>query len=239
MREFAKRLAKHHAALGGERVDPPVSGFSAEGEVVLVGEITSQAELEAAFSSRRTVAGPHVTAGLAKGGDHVATEADGRRLLEPLDLHRRLHLDAPTARDDRGRAVAPGDDSSLGRDHGDLRVFRDPLEGSRQVAGGSIGVGRRDDQLARRSTPLQDGVRRRDRHRGRAADQSGRVARACRRGARGGCASQNSRNSQGPRSHGPASVHRSLLSGRLFGRRAVPLWPLATAGHRGGRSQSE
>ena len=149
MGELAERLAEDQAGVGGERVDPPAAGLAAEGEVVLVGQVAAEAEPEAPLAGGRAVAGAHVAAGLAEGGDHVAAEAHRRRLLHPLDLDRRLDLDAPPPGHDRGRAVAPGHDLPLGRDDGDLGIEAGPVEHPGQVADRAVGVGRRDDQLPR------------------------------------------------------------------------------------------
>ena len=78
--DLAQRLAEEQAGVGGERVDPPAADLAAEGQEVLVGQVAAEAEPEAPLAGRRAVAGPHVAAGLAEGGDHVAAEAHRGRV---------------------------------------------------------------------------------------------------------------------------------------------------------------
>ena len=153
-----------------------------------------------------------------------------------LDLDGRHGLDAPPPRHDRGRAVAPGHDLPLRRDDGDLRVEAHPLERAGQVAGRAVGVGRRDDQLARGTTPRQGRLGRRDRHRGRRPDQSGRVIGRDRRIGR---RHEEGRNEQGPGSRrlGKRCVERASVAPHSIlwkgGWRVAPPRPLQAGGRRG------
>ena len=116
MRDFTQGLAQHQTGLGRQGIDPPAADLSGQGQEILVGQITPEAEPESALSGRRSVARAGIAAGLAQRRDHVVAKTHGSRPIHPFDLHRGTRLETSGSGDDRGAPVRLGDDLSLGRD---------------------------------------------------------------------------------------------------------------------------
>ena len=123
--------------------------LAAEGQEVLVGQVAAQAEAEAPLAGRRAVAGPRVAAGLAEGRDHVAAEADRRRLVHPLDLDRPCLTSIDPCRATIVAVPLPlGTTCPRAETVGDRGIEAGPGQDPGQVADRAVGIPARDDQSA-------------------------------------------------------------------------------------------
>ena len=81
-------LQDKQAGLGLLAIGAAAEHVARQLDVIGVGIVAAQAELEAVLAARGAVAGAGVAAADVEGGDHLVAEADGRRLVEVFDFDR-------------------------------------------------------------------------------------------------------------------------------------------------------
>ena len=131
MRHADRGLLQDEALRRREDVGPSPERLPRQGQEVELGVEPSQAEPEAAFSLRGTVAGTLVATAASERRDHLRPEVDRRFPGEILDPHASPPLETGVPDHQRGLARPARRDQALGGDRRDRRV-EDLVSGERR-----------------------------------------------------------------------------------------------------------
>ena len=124
VRHRHRRLEQHQASRRFHWIDATRGGLARQRQVVRLGIVAAQRQLQPALAGERPVARSGVAADPGQYRHHVVAERQRIRRRRPLDLHHRRGAAVAVANRDERTAVAHGGDETLVVHRGDRRVRR-------------------------------------------------------------------------------------------------------------------